>query len=59
MIEVIVVEVPRYAATALMNDSRYGLLCEEIAAAWLLFKPICYGRSFPFKAVSLKESDLI
>lgn len=30
-----------------MNDNRNATPDEEIAAACLLFKPICYGCNFP------------
>lgn len=34
---------PTLCCGGVMNDNHNAPLCEEIVAAWLLFKPICYG----------------
>lgn len=38
---------PTLCCGGVMNDSCNAPRCEEIAAAWSLFKPICHGCNFP------------
>lgn len=37
---------PTLCCGGVMNDNRNAPCCEEIVAAWLLFKLICYGCNF-------------
>lgn len=37
---------PTLCCGGVMNDNCNAPRCEKIAAAWLLFKPICYGCNF-------------
>lgn len=46
---------PMLCCGGMMNDNRNAPRCEEIVAAWLLFKPICYGCNFPLGLFSWRE----
>lgn len=45
---------PTFRCSRLMNDSLNVQLCEQITAAWMLSKPICYGHNFSFCGSSAK-----
>lgn len=50
---------PTLCCYGVMNDNRYAQRCAQIAAAWFVFKPICYSCKFPSRFFSTGRSGLI
>lgn len=50
---------PTLCCYGVMNDNRYAQRCAQIAAAWFVFKPICYSWNFPSSFFLAWRSSLI